>query len=70
MSDKKEKKTSGVDTSIYGTFTNKNSTPKIEDRETDLYYKLEKKLPESNVAIPTYDAVVEAKEWVDDENKK
>lgn len=44
--------------------------PKIEDTATDVYYKTEKKLEDSKVAIPTEDAVVEAKEWVDDENRK
>lgn len=36
---------------------------------TDIYYKTQCKLPESKVAIPTHDSVVEAKEWVDDRNK-
>ncbi|MDR7869218.1 MAG: DUF3787 domain-containing protein [Tissierellaceae bacterium] len=44
--------------------------PKIENTATDVYYNTECKLPDSEVAVPTYDAVVEAKEWVDDENKK
>lgn len=43
--------------------------PKIENTQTDVYYDTECKLPDSEVAIPTYDAVVEAKEWVDKENK-
>lgn len=43
--------------------------PKLEDTATDIYYKTQCKLPNSKVAIPTYDSVVEAKEWVDDENK-
>ncbi len=29
-----------------------------------------KRIPNSNVAIPTLDAIIEAKEWVDDVNKK
>ena len=37
---------------------------------TDVYYNTEKKLQDSNVAIPTLDAVIKAKEWVDDINKK
>lgn len=37
---------------------------------TDIYYKVEKRLPDSKVSIPTYDAVVEAKDWVDNINKK
>lgn len=54
-----------------GTLTNRQlKEAKIEDRETDVYYKIDHKLPHSKVSIPTYDAVVEAKEWVDDENKK
>ena len=43
---------------------------KIEDTATDVYYKTECKIPDSKVAIPTEDAVKEAKEWVDDINKK
>ena len=43
---------------------------KIEDTSTDVYYKTECKIPESKVAIPTLDAVIEAKEWVDDVNRK
>ncbi len=44
--------------------------PKIENTQTDVYYDTECKLPDSKVAVPTYDAVVEAKEWVDDANRK
>lgn len=43
---------------------------KIEDTATDIYYKTECKIPDSKVAIPTEDAVIEAKEWVDDVNRK
>jgi hypothetical protein len=43
---------------------------KMEDTATDVYYKTECKIPDSKVAIPTEDAVIEAKEWVDDENRK
>jgi len=54
-----------------GTYTNRQfRESKKEDRETDVYYKIREKLPISNVAIPTYDAVVEAKDWVDNENRK
>ena len=53
---------------IEGTYK-QNREPKIEDTATDVYYKTEKKLPDSNVAIPTEDSVEEAKQWVDDENK-
>jgi len=42
---------------------------KLEDTATDIYYKTEKKIPDSQVSIPTYDSVVKAKDWVDDENK-
>lgn len=42
---------------------------KIEDTATDIYYKTEKKIPDSQVSIPTKDAVIKAKDWVDDENK-
>lgn len=42
---------------------------KLEDTATDIYYKTECKLENSNVAVPTKDAVEEAKEWVDDRNK-
>lgn len=54
---------------IEGTYK-QNREPKIEDTATDVYYKTEKKLPDSKVAIPTEDSVEEAKEWVDDENRK
>jgi len=40
------------------------------DRIADAFYNVEKTTPESNVPIPTFDAVIEAKEWVDDENKR
>lgn len=44
--------------------------PKIENTATDVYYNTQCKLPDSEVAVPTYDAVVEAKEWVDEINRK
>lgn len=44
--------------------------PKREDTATDVYYKTECKLPDSKVAIPTEDSVEEAKEWVDDANRR
>lgn len=44
--------------------------PKIEDTATDVYYKTKEKIEDSKVAIPTEDAVDEAKDWVDDENRK
>lgn len=40
------------------------------DTATDVYYKTDCKLEDSKVAIPTEDAVLEAKEWVDDKNKR
>jgi hypothetical protein len=43
---------------------------KIQDRETDAFYKTSHRLKDSNVSIPTLDAVVEAKDWVDNENRK
>lgn len=49
-----------------GTLTNRElMEDKIDDRETDAFYKIDHKLPESKVSIPTEDAVIEAKEWVD-----
>ena len=53
---------------IEGTYK-QNREPKIEDTATDVYYKTEKKLPDSKVAIPTEDSIEKAKEWVDDENR-
>lgn len=52
-----------------GTYKN-NKDPNFGYSPTDIYYNTEKKIPESQVSIPTYDAVIEAKEWVDDVNKK
>ena len=48
----------------------KKRDPKIEDTATDVYYNTEKRIKDSKVAIPTKDAVDEAKEWVDDANRK
>nr|WP_300004261.1 DUF3787 domain-containing protein [Tissierella sp.] len=47
-----------------------HKSPKREDTATDVYYKTECKLPDSKVAIPTKDSVEEAKEWVDEENRR
>lgn len=47
----------------------RKNDPKLENTATDVYYKTQCKIPDSEVAVPTYDSVVEAKEWVDDENK-
>ncbi|NMB27520.1 MAG: DUF3787 domain-containing protein [Tissierellia bacterium] len=44
--------------------------PKKENTSTDVYYKTKKKIPESKVSIPTLDSVIEAKEWVDNVNRK
>lgn len=63
MDKKKENK---VDEGTY----KKTREPKIEDTATDVYYKTERKIEDSKVAIPTKDAIDEAKEWVDDENRK
>jgi hypothetical protein len=53
-----------------GTLTNKQlKEVKIDDRETDAFYKTDYKLPHSKVSIPTIDAVVEAKDWVDNVNR-
>lgn len=43
---------------------------KKPDTSTDVYYKTDCKLEDSKVAIPTHDSVVEAKKWVDEENKR
>lgn len=42
---------------------------KIENTQTDVYYDTKCKIKDSKVAVPTEDAVEEAKKWVDDENK-
>lgn len=57
------------DKKIEGTYK-QNREPKIEDTATDIYYKTERKIEDSQVAIPTEDSVEEAKQWVDDENRK
>ena len=43
---------------------------KRPNTDTDVYYQTECKLEDSKVGIPTYDSVVEAKKWIDDENKR
>lgn len=55
--------------SATGTYKN-HKDPNFGYSPTDVYYNTEKKIPDSKVSIPTYDAVLEAKEWVDDINKK
>ncbi|NLV89257.1 MAG: DUF3787 domain-containing protein [Tissierellia bacterium] len=52
-----------------GSYKN-HKDPNFGNSPTDIYYKIERKIPGSNVSIPTYDAVVEAKKWVDDINRK
>ncbi|KXZ39864.1 protein of unknown function [Alkalithermobacter thermoalcaliphilus JW-YL-7 = DSM 7308] len=46
-----------------------NCTP-IECQETAAWADIKKTIPESKVPIPSQSAVVEAKEWVEDENQK
>lgn len=63
-----EEKKDLKDKKIEGTYK-QNREPKLEDTATDIYYKTERKIEDSQVAIPTEDSVKEAKNWVDDENK-
>ena len=44
--------------------------PKNQETTTDAFYKVKKRIPITNVAIPTLDAIIEAKKWVDDVNKR
>lgn len=41
-----------------------------EQPQSDVYSETECHLEDSNVAIPTDEAVEEAKQWVDDENRR
>lgn len=43
--------------------------PKNMNTNADVFYKVEKRIPITNVAVPTLDATIEAKKWVDDVNK-
>ncbi|NMA86965.1 MAG: DUF3787 domain-containing protein [Tissierellia bacterium] len=43
--------------------------PKSLSTSSDVFYNVESRIPITNVAIPTFDAIVKAKEWVDDVNK-
>ena len=43
--------------------------PKSLSTSSDVFYNVESRIPISNVAIPTLDAIIVAKEWVDDVNK-
>lgn len=40
------------------------------DTHTDVYHETEYVIPDSGVAIPTEAAVEDAKDWVDEENRK
>lgn len=64
---KKDKKNNPtISTGGFSNFTD----PIFGYSPTDIYYNTEKRLENSNVSIPTLDAVIKAKEWVDDINKK
>lgn len=43
---------------------------KIEDTQTDIYSDTKCKIEDSKVAVPTEKSVEDAKEWVDDINRK
>lgn len=43
--------------------------PKNLKTSSDVFYNVEERISNTNVAIPTKDAIVKAKEWVDDVNK-
>lgn len=45
-----------------GTYKREHDS-KLEDTATDVYYKTKEKTKDGKVAIPTEDAVDEAKEW-------
>ncbi|MBU5256246.1 CDIF630_02480 family spore surface protein [Tissierella praeacuta] len=55
--------------SATGSYKN-HKDPDFGYSPTDIYYNTEEKISDSGVSIPTYDAVIKAKEWVDDINKK
>ncbi|MDO5717893.1 MAG: DUF3787 domain-containing protein [Tissierellia bacterium] len=42
----------------------------VEGTQTDIYSNTEYTKDDSNVAVPTEEAVEEAKEWVDDMNRR
>jgi len=44
--------------------------PKNLNTTTDAFYNVKERISNTNVAIPTLDAIIEAKEWVDDVNRK
>ncbi|MEB3429564.1 DUF3787 domain-containing protein [Citroniella saccharovorans] len=41
-----------------------------KETHTDIYSNTEYTLEDSNVAVPTEEANLEAKEWVDEENRR
>lgn len=43
---------------------------KLENTQTDVYHDTKCKKEGSNVAVPTEEAVEDAKEWVDDINRR
>lgn len=43
---------------------------KIEPTQTDIYHDTDCNIEDSNVSVPTEEAVEDAKEWVDDENRR
>lgn len=43
---------------------------KKANTDSDVYAETKCRLEDSNVAIPTVNSVEDAKEWVDDENKR
>lgn len=47
-----------------------NGNDKNKKPQSEVYDSTECHLEDSNVAIPTDEAVENAKEWVDDENRK
>ena len=50
-----------------GTRTDKKGT---DPQSPDVYHNTECHIEDSNVAVPTDEAVEDAKEWVDDENRR
>lgn len=43
---------------------------KIQPTQTDIYSNTECTTEDGNVAVPTEESVEDAKEWVDDENRR
>lgn len=70
MKDNKEKLNISTETKSAKSSYQNHRDPDFGYSPTDIYYNTEKKIPNSGVSIPTYDAVIKAKEWVDDINKK